>query len=93
MGERHPHAEGCCDLKHSKKSEYVKSRILRDCGVEVEALVCSRRLGCSVLLLVVFRLRVKAVLKLDVLVVMEVEVEQLLELALAFHPPLVWSSG
>lgn len=69
------------------------SRISRGCGGVEEALVCSRRLGCSVLLLVVFRLRVKAAMKVGVLVAREVEVEQLLWVVLAFRPPLVWSSG
>jgi len=67
------------------------SRISRGFGGVEEALVCSRRLGCSVLLLVVFRLRVKAAMKVGVLVAREVEVEQLLRLALAFRPPLEWS--
>ena len=69
------------------------SRILRGCGGVEEALVCSQRLGCLVLLLVVFRLRAKAALKLDVLFAREVEVEQLLWVVLAFRPLLVWSSG
>ena len=39
------------------------SRISRDSGGVEEALVCSLRLGCSVLLLAVFRLQVKAAMK------------------------------
>jgi len=86
-------AVGCCDLKHLMTSGYVMSRILRGFGVVVGALVCFLRLGCLVLLLVVFRLRAKAVLELGVLFVRVVEVERLLWLVSAFRLPLVWSSG
>ena len=69
------------------------SQILRGFGEAVEALVCSLRLDCLVLLLAVFRLRARAALKLGVLSAREAEVGQLSSLALAFHPPLVWNSG
>lgn len=91
--ERHPHAVGCCDLKHLRKSGYVMSQILRGFGEAVEALACSLRLDCLVLLLAVCRLRARAALKLGVLFARGVEVAQLSWLALAFHPPLVWNSG
>ena len=53
------------------------SQILRGFGEVVEALVCSLRLDCLVLLLAVFRQRARAALKLGVLFAKEVEVEQL----------------
>ena len=82
-------AEGYCDLKHLRRTGYVMSRISRGFGGVEEALVCFLRLGCSVLLLVVFRLLAKAALEGCVLFVREVEVELLLWLVLAFRLPLV----
>lgn len=54
------------------------SRISRGCGGAEEALVCSLRLGCLALLLVVFPLRVKAATESCVLSVREVGVGLLL---------------